>query len=353
MAKVLDDTGLSFDDVLLVPRRSTIGSRFNGDIDMSVELLPGLTLKYPVISANMDTCTGEVMTNKMNELGCLGIPHRFLKIRHHIEMLKEVNGNKVACIGVGEAGLERLKRIIIADPNIKNVLIDIAHGHSDVMINQIERIRVEFPDIGIIAGNVATYDGALGLLNAGAHAIKVGVGPGSLCSTRIQTGNGIPQLTAIIECRKAIDDFCNNNDTKFRPTLIADGGIRYSGDIVKSLAAGANSVMVGSLFAGTTEAPGPRTRSNNKLVKCYRGMASRAAQESWKGHATSIEGEMTFLDYKGDVEDIFNELLSGMLSGMSYQNAHSIEELQENATFIRQTPVGLLESKPHALFKGG
>lgn len=726
--KILDSVGLSFDDVLLVPQKSTISSRFSGEIDLTTMLVPGISLNYPIISANMDTVTEDSMTVEMENLGGLGIIHRFLKIEDHVELLKKINSNRVLCIGVGKEEFLRFKTIFELVP-INAVLIDIAHGHSEVMLKQIKRVR-EISEIPIIAGNVATYDGVLELLEAGVSSVKAGVGPGcfvagtkilmangsyvniedirigdkviggdgkpanvvgtknsgirkvisyrhaqfpercyctpdhkhfigdlsstswetvqsrgyakildkqsktipkkskfkwesienfdratllfprnisfnlqenfsisikkrcggnwktgsfykedailtpnydigyifgtflgdgnadcaefkgshsgsvhwyfgkgekdianklsisikkifgkdvvikdkdniievvfyykpladfllsfgkksnkhlpkdllvshteylqglydgfidsdgnvepygrvcfkntsrelieqfgiisyilhgflpsffredgsagglkgvknedckpsfrarngtlgvarltkdyqvverleyedcglcletfdievdnkdhsfiannvivhnSLCTTRIQTGCGVPQLTAIIEARRALEDFCANKALPFKPTIIADGGIRYSGDSVKSFAAGADAVMVGNLFAGTDEAPGEKIRTKKGIEKKYRGMASKDAQENWKGYASSIEGEMTFLPYKGPVKYVFEELITGILSGMSYQNAKTLAELRENAEFIQITSAGYKESLPHGL----
>jgi IMP dehydrogenase/GMP reductase len=738
--KILDDVGLSFDDVLLVPRKSTISSRFSGGIDLSTTLVPGLKLKYPIISANMDTTTGFKLANTLSEAGALGIIHRFLSVEDHLQELLNANNDQcpvVLCIGVGKEQFEErfLKIFEYDNPriNLGAVLIDIAHGHSDSMLRQIERVRLAAPELSIIAGNVATYKGTADLLSAGARSVKCGVGPGclgagtrilmanglykniediklhdkvinrngepvevigvrcsgfrdvvkyrgnlfyketlvtgehlhligdfsstphvledgslaktldkrekvagfpskykwlsieelsthvclmprnihfdipesfvlnlkdislshrnwkhfidypeihpsydlgyifglflgdgtsnlkhykrgtdsrnltgslswsfglhesivaeklqaalngvfgcfantklkrrknvlmvlnrsnvlcrlfgmfgkkdgkhlpeqfwcsdheylkglldglidsdghlsndgrlgftntsiqlielfmtvfalvngyypsitirqpsigglsncnienckpsyearglkspeyvltsdfqinraysgvekshiailtydietnckthsfiannaivhnSVCSTRIQTGNGVPQLTAIMECRQAIDDF---GDVSI--SLIADGGIRFGGDIVKALASGANAVMIGNLFAGTEEAIGEVISTRNGLIKAYRGMASLEAQKSWKGYATSIEGEMMNVPYKGSAVGVLGGLISGILSGMSYQDARNIRELQDNAVFIRQTSAGHRESQPYALLK--
>jgi IMP dehydrogenase len=345
MVKIIKDAGLTFDDVLLVPRHSPFGSRFNGEISLHTEVLPGFVLRYPLISANMDTVTTGQVAHAMEQLGGLGIVHRFMSPS---DQTKEFAGLKrpVACIGVGQEGMDRLKVICegrdaklfdIATPSA--VLIDIAHGDSADMLKQIERVK----KLGflVIAGNIATADAAKRLWGAGADCVKVGVGPGSLCTTRVQTGCGVPQFTAImnvVEVRSA------------GKTVIADGGIRSSGDIFKALAVGADAVMVGQLFAGTSETPGERYRDRNgQILKRYRGMASKDAQESWKGFATSVEGESTDVPYKGSLEENFKPLVDGLLSGMSYQGAKDLEELRRNATFIRQSVAGLRESMPHAL----
>lgn len=197
-------------------------------------------------------------------------------------------------------------------------------------------IEVDCPTHSFIANNVIVHN--------------------SLCSTRIQTGNGIPIITSLMEGRKAIDDYWNSlydKSDKFKPTLICDGGVKNSGDIIKALAAGADAVMTGNLFAGTDETPGKLIKTTKGMVKNYRGMSSREFQEDWRGFATSVEGETKLMPYKGSVVDVFNDLIAGMLSGMSYQNARTIKQLQENAEFMRITTAGLRESLPHALFREG
>lgn len=340
--RILPDLSLTFDDVILNPRRTAVSSRFNGGIDLSTEILPGLTLKYPIISANMDTVTEYRMAKEIHQFGGLGIIHRFMEVGLHRDQLKALTEEDipaVGCIGVGSSDR-------ISDLDLAGILIDVAHGHSDDVIKQIQNIKEAFAHIPIIAGNVATYEGAYDLFAAGANCVKVGVGPGSLCTTRVKTGNGVPQFTAIIECVKAAKDFGG--------TIIADGGIRDSGDIVKALAAGAHAVMVGSLVAGTEETPGRRANlsCDPGLYKTYRGMASKEAQISWKGKSTSVEGEFTYIPYRGAVADILKEFINEILSGMSYQSATNLVELRTNAVFRRQTSNGVTEGSPHRLRMG-
>lgn len=349
------EEGLSFEDVLLRPRRLRFMSRFNGDIDLSAEILPGITLKYPIISANMDTITEGLFAETIRKLGGMGIIHRFMDIERHIEELNKISPccERILCVGVGDGGIERFKRICEAKENfIQGVLIDVAHGHSNAVIDRIKEIKEMRPDLPIIAGNVATYEGAYDLVSAGIHSVKIGVGNGALCSTRVKTGNGVPQITAIMEARRAISDWFHSTlESDWKPTIIADGGVKNSGDAIKALACGADAVMVGSIFAGTEETPAKTIIFPKKgLVKCYRGMASRDAQESWKGRATSIEGEMIYVPYKGRLESVFEEFVSGMLSGMSYQDAKNIKQLQKNAKFMKITSAGWKESLPHGTF---
>ena len=351
--RILEQTGLTFDDVLLVPAKGYTNSRHTGitQIDLSTQLTPRLyKMKYPIISANMDTVTGQEMMLEMRRLGGLGIVHRFISPEDQALILDDEN-KMVACIGVVEAERERLVYLRRNTHNIVAVLIDTAHGHSQMMIDQIHWVKECHPDIDIIAGNVCTADAALALIRAGASCIKCGVGPGSLCTTRIQTGNGVPQLTAIMNIRQGIEKvYAQQRGKHWRPTIIADGGIRNSGDIVKALAAGADAVMVGSLFAGTDEAPGEAVfRGPRGHAKKYRGCASKDFQEDWKGEAHSVEGESTWVPRKGSVANIFQGLVEGILSGMSYQGADTLEDLYNHAEFIVQTQAGYKESTPHGL----
>ena len=345
MIRIKDKEGLTFDDVILEPKKSFIRSRFSDEISVATRLLPDLTLQYPIISANMDSVSEIEMANTMHNLGGLGIIHRFMSKEKQYEQLKKLNGYRIGCVGVGESGLERAKFI---NSLCHGFLIDIAHGHSYALILQAEKLKKEFGK-PIIAGNIATAEAALDLVSAGIHSVKAGVGPGSLCTTRIQTGCGVPQLSAIDEIYLAIDEWYKGKNC-FRPTIIADGGIRSGGDIIKSLAAGADAVMVGRMFAGTYEAPGSIISVPGRgKMKIYQGMSSRSAQESWKGKATSIEGEMTLVPYQGNMAVIFENLINNIKSGMSYQNACNIKELRENAVFVRQSAAGTAEAKPHAL----
>jgi len=355
--RILDQAGLTFDDVLLVPAKGYINSRNpkGTDIDVSTQLTPKtFQLKYPIVSANMDTVTGQEMMLEMHRLGGLGIVHRFMSFEDQADILND-DKKVIACIGAVEAERERLVFLRKHARNIAAVLIDTAHGHSQMMIDQIHWVRECHSDIDIIAGNVCTADAALALIRAGAHCVKVGVGPGSMCTTRIQTGNGVPQLTAVMDVRRGIEKvYAQQRGKDWRPRVIADGGIRNSGDIVKALAAGADAVMIGSLFAGTDEAPGETTTEPHagplaKILKKYRGCASRDFQEDWKGEVYSVEGESAWITARGPVHDIFQSLVEGILSGMSYQGADTLDDLFTNSEFILQSPAGYTEATPHGL----
>jgi len=287
----------------------------------------------------MDTITNYQVTNIIQKMGGLGIIHRFLSIEEHRSQLNTVTGPKVACIGLGEEGIRRLEKLY-EDAN--SVLIDVAHGHSQETIDQVRLVSKGYPRLSIIAGNVSTYEGASDLFEAGADCIKVGVGPGCLCTTRTNTGAGVPQLTAVMECSRAA--------VEYSKTIIADGGIKNAGDIVKALAAGADAVMIGGLLAGAPETPGDVFKNEGGMrYKIYRGMSSRDAQFDWKGSCSSVEGEVKRVPLKPSIESILRGLRGNILSGMSYQNARTLDELRKSATFIRQTRAGYIESGPHGL----
>ncbi len=267
------------------------------------------------------------------------------------EAAKDTKGRLVvgAAIGVRGDYLERTTSLLQADCDV--IVIDIAHGHSDNVISVIKELRAMFGDIQIIAGNVATKEGTEDLIAAGADCIKVGVGPGSACTTRLVTGCGVPQLTAVMECAETAE--------KHGIPIIADGGIKQPGDIVKAIGAGASTVMLGGMLAGTTQSPGEVLLRNGQRIKLYRGMASvdatlsRQTKESGFNLAKKVpkqivpEGVEAVIPFKGDVNDILNQLMGGLRSGMSYVGAKSIAELQKNVEFVKITDAGMRESKPH------
>lgn len=252
-----------------------------------------------------------------------------------------------AAIGVGERELDRIKALIEA--KVDTLVIDTAHGHSSGVIDMIRKVKNAYPDIPLIAGNVATAEGARDLIKAGADCIKVGVGPGSICTTRIVSGAGVPQITAIIDC--------STEAKKYNIPIIADGGIKYSGDIVKALAAGADTVMIGSLFAGTTESPGEIELFQGRSYKVYRGMgsvaamkqgsASRYGQSEREENKLVPEGIEGRVHYKGDLSHTVYQLVGGLKSGMGYTGCKTIKELHEKACFYRITGAGLRESHVH------
>ncbi|MCS6838483.1 MAG: guanosine monophosphate reductase [Bdellovibrionaceae bacterium] len=332
--------GLTFDDVLLVPNKSEIRSRRQPQLKTKVT--KNYMMDIPIISANMDTITEQEMAHAMWQLGGLGILHRFLPIPQQVDQvvkLKNLNIVPIAAsIGVNEEDRQRAHQLVQAGVHI--LTLDIAHGHSVQMIETLKWVKDHYPHVDVIAGNVATPEATYELIQQGADAVKVGIGPGSMCTTRIITGCGMPQLSAIALCAEVARDH--------KIPIIADGGLRASGDIVKALAAGAQSVMIGSLLAGTLETPG-EVKHGRKL---YRGMASRSAQVSWRGElpeGMAPEGESTEVPIKGHVRHVILELTGGIRSGMSYLNAETIEEIPQKARFIEMTFNGYNESKAHGL----
>ncbi len=468
--------GLTFDDVLLVPKRSKVTSRKN--IDVSTNLTPSIMLHIPIVSSNMDTVTESEMAILMARLGGIGIIHRFLPIEEQIREVKRVKraegfviekpyttkadasaqeafefmkdrgvsglivvseedkiqgiitqrdflllddlkkfkvkdlmtkdvitapqgitieeakeilrehrieklpladqGGRLvglitskdivkrlefpqaskdekgrlrvgAAVGVRGDYLERSEALLEADTDV--LVVDVAHGHSDLAINAVKKIKAEFPDAQVIAGNVATKDGTEELISSGADGIKVGVGPGSICITRLVAGSGVPQLTAIMDAAEIAE--------AHGIPLIADGGIRRSGDVVKALMAGASTVMIGSLLAGTTESPGFPILRNGKRYKVIRGMASLGATigREYREKKGSFdeedvaqvvpEGVEALVPFKGSATEVVHQLVGGLKSGISYCGGTNIEEARRNAEFIQITAAGYKESKPH------
>jgi len=468
--------GITFDDVLLVPKFSSISSRTQ--TDLSTKLSKNITLNIPLISANMDTVTESTMAVTMARQGGIGIIHRFLTIEEQANQVlkvkrsgsvmienpyqiskdetistaldimteKEVSGllvvdsesklvgilterdvlfesldstklvkelmtkdvitskpginvdeakdilknNRIeklplvdddqkihglyttqdilntenypiashdskgrplvgAAVGVKGDFLERTEALL--ESGTDAIVVDIAHGHSENAISTVKNIKKAFPDCELIAGNVATAQGTEDLIKAGVDAVKVGVGSGSICITRVITGSGVPQLTAVLDCAEI--------GKKYDIPIISDGGTRTSGDATKALAAGASSVMLGSMLGGTDESPGSTISKNGKRYKIYRGMASLAAARGRKSKETGLvdlgddlndyvaEGVEAFVPYKGSVTDILTQITGGIRSGLSYCGGHTIQQMQQNAEFIKMSGAGFAESKPH------
>lgn len=478
--------GLTFDDVLLIPKRSTVSSR--QEVNTASWLTPTIRLQIPIISANMDTVTEAGMAMAMARVGGLGVLHRFMTVDQQVRQVKQVkraegflvehpytisqeatiaqarqmmhhneigglivtngqekmvglitqrdvlladngqapvssvmtqpsqivtarpditlaearhilhqhrleklpvidnDGNLIglitaqdivkqqqfpqatkdhkgrlrvgAAIGVKNQDIERAGALLAAGADL--LVLDIAHGHADNCITMIKNLRRQYPEAQIVAGNVATRDGARELAEAGANAIKVGIGPGSICTTRIVTGFGVPQLTAIA------DSVAGVSESGANIPVIADGGIKASGDLVKALAAGASAVMIGSLFAGCEEAPGSPVIRDGQKVKVVRGMASLGAsmgrKAAEKGDDESAESQQDWdkvvpegveavVPYRGQVREILHQLVGGLRSGLSYGGATTIAELQERAEFIEISPAGIRESNAHDVKK--
>ncbi len=323
----------SFDDVLLVPQYSDIESR--SEIDLSRKL-GNKSYAIPVITSPMDTVTGQEMAAVFGELGGLAVTHRYCTPEEQADMTP---WNAAAAVGVTGDFMQRID-LLAEDRNVETFCLDVAHGHHALMERAIKQIKDKYGEkLNIIAGNVATPRGYMALSEWGADAVRVGIGGGSICSTRIQTGHGVPTFESVLTC--SYEDGA---------TIIADGGIKTAGDIVKSLAAGADFVMLGSLLAGTDQSPGNIFQSNDgKKYKVYRGMASVEAQKDWRGEARSLEGISTTIPYKGCVVNIMQDLMQNVRSGLSYTGARNITQLQAKAEFITQTAASQIESSTHIL----
>lgn len=321
--------GLSYDDVWLVPQRSPVEAL--EDVRTSSNLTPNLELDVPVLSAPMDTVTEAEMAAALSEAGALGIIHRFLTVEEQAEEVRRVTeqGERVgATIGINEDFLERTGALLDAGADV--IVIDIAHGHLDPCLDAVKAVRREFGDIELVAGNMATPAAVADFAAAGADCVKVGIGPGSHCTTRRVTGAGMPQFTAVHECAQAAQEHGIHS--------IADGGIRTSGEIVKALMAGADTVMLGGMFMGTDEAPGTVVERDGAKYKPSRGMASNEARgertdKDEGGYAE--EGISGLTPYKGPVKNVLQEMIGGMRSGISYCGAYSLEEARENAEFVK------------------
>ncbi len=337
--------GLTFDDVLLVPRYSEVSSRKHPVL--KTKITKNFEIDLPVITANMDTITETEMACAMAKLGGIGSLHRFMNEAEQVAMVKKIesflkeNNLKTpiaASIGVKEEGMKRADMLVNAGVQI--ITLDIAHGDSIMMLETLDYLKKKYPNVDVIAGNVATADGVKRMIERGADAVKVGIGPGSMCTTRIITGHGVPQLTAIALAVSVA--------SKHNIPVIADGGLKNSGDIVKALSAGASSVMVGSLVSGTLETPGELKGG----MKQYRGMASKAAQVSWRGdmpQGMAAEGESTMIPSKGPVGHVIEELMGGLRSGMTYIGVDNIKAMQDTTLFMQMTASGMSESKPHGV----
>ena len=339
-------SGLSYDDVLLRPQYSNIRSR--SEIDISTSLSDNVNLRLPVIASPMDTIAESRMAAAMNKGGGMAIIHRYNSIQEQVKLVKRsykhnrTNPIYGAAVGISGDYLERAAELI--DVGIKVLCVDVAHGHHILMKEALEGLRSlpKIDRVHIMAGNVATLEGINDLADWGADSVRCNIGGGSICSTRIQTGHGLPGLQTIFECAKT------DRDVK----IIADGGIKNSGDIVKALAAGADAVMVGSLLAGTTETPGNVVKDGNGVSwKEYRGMASKEAQMNWLGKYSSFEGVSSRVPYRGPVDSVLNDLEKGIRSGFSYSGARTLAELQTKAEFVLQTSLGLSESKTHIMVR--
>jgi len=341
---------LTFDDVLLIPKFS---STLPTETNLSINLAKNLKLKIPFLSSAMDTVTESKMAIAIAHQGGLGVIHRNLSINSQVKEIKKVKNKKLlvgAAVGTSEEDILRAKSIL--DAGLDLLVIDTAHGHSLKVINTLKKIRKFSNKIPICVGNIATGEAAVKLYNEGADILKVGIGPGSICTTRMIAGIGVPQITAIRNIKKSM----KNKKIK----IISDGGIKFSGDLVKAIAAGADAIMMGSIFAGTEESPGKKFKYKNKLYKSYRGMGSIGAmsagssnryfQKNYKDKSKFVpEGVEARVLYKGSVEKIIYQLQGGLRSSMGYIGAKKIEEIYKKGKFIKITKAGFYESMVHSV----
>ena len=361
----LDDIrlGLTYDDLLLVPQKSEV---VPAEVDTSAYLTPKIKLNIPLVSAAMDTVTESRLAIALARVGGIGMIHKNMSVEAQAEQVKLVKEAEVgdnpkasldskgrllvgAAVGVGANTMERVEALLQAGADV--ITVDSAHGHSKNILRVVAEMRATYPDLQIIAGNIVTKEAAEDLIEAGANTVKVGIGPGSICTTRVVSGVGMPQASAVDEVATSCADkgVC----------VIADGGLKYSGDIVKALALGADTVMLGSLLAATLESPGEvHEEANGKKFKTYVGMGSLAAMKRgsadryFQKSTTSIEklvpeGIEAKVPYSGTVEEVAYQLVGGLKSGMGYCGAKDLMALRKNAHFVQITNAGLRESHPH------
>ena len=339
-------TALCFDDILLVPQESSVNSRHDVGLTMIIGEDHKIVLKFPVIAAPMDTVCDIEMCLAIANFGGLGILHRYMSPNDQIIRAKTL-ANSELLFGVSIASnngfMQHAKNLYNVGARI--FLVDTANGHGDYAVSAVAELRDNFNDIHIMAGNVATAQGFAKLSAAGADSVRVGIGGGSACTTRLVSGHGVPTLASIIDVEE-----WRETTSIYRTSIIADGGIRNSGDMVKAFAAGADAVMVGSMLAGTDESPGKIiSDALGKPSKEFRGMASAAAQIDATGKVSVPEGVSTTIPYKGSVKTIFDQIRGGLGSGCSYSGVQNLSKLSYIAEYVEVTQASLNESRPHAL----
>jgi len=332
---------LTFDDVLLVPLGTSVMPK---DVKLDTQISPRIKLKIPIISAAMDTVTEYEMAREMAILGGLGVIHRNMSSEEECRIVQRLKEEDLKPIGaaIGPFDLERAKMLERAGVDV--IFVDCAHAHNYSAIESMKKIKEDI-SVDLVVGNVATAE-AVDDLNF-ADGIKVGVGPGSICTTRIMAGVGVPQITAIAEVA--------DRAAEYGIKVIADGGMRFPGDVVKALGAGANAVMLGYMLAGCEECPGEIVVKNGKKYKKYRGMGSKGAMQRGSGYRyfreesgkKIEEGVEGLVPYRGPVREVILEIVEGIKAGMGYVGARTIEDLHEKARFVRITPAGFRESLPH------
>ena len=341
---------LTFDDVLLLPRYSSV---LPTKTSIIVKLTNNITLKVPFLTSAMDTVTESKMSIAIAKEGGMGIVHRNLDIKNQSKEVKKVKDKKLlvgAAVGTNKEDLERVKSLI--SNGVDLIVIDTAHGHSEKVLKTLSKIKKIIKNIPVCVGNIATGEAAKKLYNSGADIIKVGIGPGSICTTRMVAGIGVPQISAIMDVKEALQ--------KKKIKIISDGGIKFSGDIAKALAAGADAIMMGSIFAGTEESPGKKFKIKGKIFKKYRGMgsigamsagsANRYFQKNFKDKSKFVpEGVEGRVEYKGKVSKIIYQLQGGLRSSMGYIGAKNLNEINKKAKFVKITKAGFYESMVHSV----
>ena len=357
----INSTALTFDDVLLVPAYSEVLPR---EVSTKARFTRNISLNIPIVSAAMDTVSEKAMAIMLARKGGISVVHKNMGIEAQARQIREVKeypaeGDKIPCldaegrlrvaagVGITTDVLDRVTALVEA--GVDAIVLDSAHGDSHGVVEALRKIKAVYPELDTVVGNIATAEAAVRLIEAGADSLKVGIGPGSICTTRISAGVGVPQISAIYDVAKAAEGS--------GVPVIADGGLRYSGDIVKALAAGGDSVMIGSMFAGTDEAPGEIFEENGRKFKSYRGMGSVDAMKAGSRDRYFQDGEdstkklvpegvVARVPYKGSVADIIYQLVGGIRSGMGYCGAADIDALH-SARFVRITANGLVENHPH------
>ena len=344
---------LTFDDVTLAPKYSEV---LPSDVDTSIKIAKNIKLKVPLLSSAMDTVTESKMCIAIAKAGGIGVIHRNLDIKKQVAEIRKVKKQNLlvgAAVGAGINEFERAKNILKEDIDL--IVVDTAHGHTRKVADIIKKIKkIKAKKTALCAGNIATAEAAKFLIKLGVDILKVGIGPGSICTTRLVAGIGVPQLSAILNVRNCLG--------KRNTVIIADGGIKFSGDIAKALSAGADAVMIGSLFAGTDEAPGKIIKKDGKLFKSFRGMGSIGAMN--KGSADRYfqkkqidsskyvpEGVEGFIKYKGSVSKIVYKLVGGLRSSMGYLGCKQIKNLKNKPKFVKITKAGFYESMVHNIDK--
>ena len=341
---------LTFDDVLLLPKYSDV---LPAKTNIYLQLTNKINLKVPFLTSAMDTVTEYKMATAIAKEGGMGIIHRNLNIKRQSKEVKKVKNQNLyvgAAIGTNNEDIDRAKSLVLNGVDL--IVIDTAHGHSEKVLKTLSKIKKNIKDVPICVGNVATGEAAKKLYDNGADIIKVGIGPGSICTTRMVAGIGVPQISAILEVKKAL----KNKKIK----IISDGGIKFSGDIAKALAAGADAIMMGSIFAGTDESPGKKFKIKGKFYKQYRGMgsigamsagsANRYFQKKFKDKSKFVpEGVEGRVEYKGKVSKIIYQLQGGLRSSMGYIGAKKLEDINKKAKFVKITKAGFYESMVHSV----